>query len=109
MQKQRSPLIAFLLAALLGPLGFTYTNLIGGLLSIILAVATLWTIFVPIIIWILCALFAPLIVMSYNKSVRTQKKYVDSKHEEIIKAIKSVNLRTETETDKSKSPPWASR
>ena len=102
MKRERSPLTAFILAALLGPLGFTYTNLIGGLLAIILAVATLWTIFVPVIIWILCALFAPLIVMSYNKSVRTQKKYVDSKHEEIIKAIRSVNLQAENEADKSK-------
>ncbi len=74
MKQRRSPITAFILAASLGPVGFIYTNLIGGLIAIILSVATFSTIAVPLSVWVLCAALAPLIVFLYNRRTSLQKK-----------------------------------
>lgn len=79
MKRVRSPLSAFLLAAFLGPVGFMYTNLIGGLVLIILTVVTLWTIAVPLAVWLLCAASAPFIVASFNKKTVPLQKGADRK------------------------------
>jgi len=75
--KCKSRSTAFVMAALLGPAGYLYASIPGGLVLLILAIVSLPTIFGPIFVWLISMMFAPLEVKRANKKLlaEMQLKY----------------------------------
>jgi len=75
--KCKSRSTAFVMATLLGPLGYMYASIPGGLVLFILAIVSLPTIFGPIVFWLISIMFAPLEVKRANKKLlaEMQLKY----------------------------------
>ena len=75
--KCKSRSTAFIMAALLGPLGYMYASIPGGLVLFILAIISLPTMFGPIFVWLISMMFAPLEVKRANNKLlaEMQLKY----------------------------------
>jgi hypothetical protein len=67
--KCKSRSTAFVMATLLGPAGYLYASIPGGLVLLILTIVSWPTIFGPILFWFISILFAPLEVKRWNKKL----------------------------------------
>lgn len=72
-ENSKSPLLGFLLAILIGPIGYLYVSTTGGVVAILLAVvfALMWFPLV-FLVWIVCILAAPIEAMDQNKKLRVK-------------------------------------
>jgi O-antigen ligase len=59
MKERKSSFQAFLWALMFGPIGLMYVSPFGGLLILILMIATAGTIFIPALLYLVCILYAP--------------------------------------------------
>ena len=75
--KCKSRSTAFVMAALLGPLGYIYASIPKGLVLFILSLVSWQTIVGPIFFWLISIMFAPLEVKRANKKLlaEMQLKY----------------------------------
>lgn len=65
----KSKLLGFLLAVVLGPLGYMYASFKGGVILSALAVLAAPTIIVPVACWLLAIVMAPVSVGKHNRNV----------------------------------------
>lgn len=65
---QKSRLVSFLLTILFGPLGLLYSSIAGGLILTLIAVVFHWTIFIPILCWLLAIILGDSLTYRYNKN-----------------------------------------
>lgn len=69
----KSSVVAFLLTLILGPIGYLYVSVGGGLLFMLMAIGlALITPPLALAVWLMCVLSAPFGVSSHNKKVRAE-------------------------------------
>lgn len=69
---EKSPMAAFALAFVLGPIGLIYASPAWGLALIAMAIITAPTVLGPVAIMIASMVAAPLLAQSHNERVRRQ-------------------------------------
>jgi hypothetical protein len=79
MLREKSRTLSFFLTLFLGPLGLLYSSVVGGVILIILAVATFPTIIGPLICWILAIAIGDHCAHKHNKSVKEFKELLASR------------------------------
>ncbi|PTY35975.1 hypothetical protein BGP77_01225 [Saccharospirillum sp. MSK14-1] len=67
----KSYLITFLLTVFLGPLGLLYSSIAGGLILLIIALSTFFTVFMPILCWLLSIPLGLYATYRHNKGLGT--------------------------------------
>lgn len=70
-KKSRST--SLLLTFFLGPIGLLYASVMWGIVLIILAVATMGTIIIPVLCWVMSMLIGDAYVNDHNKSLEEFK------------------------------------
>nr|WP_319381271.1 hypothetical protein [Thiomicrorhabdus sp.] len=66
----KSQLIGFVLTFLLGPLGLFYSSWVAALILCVIAFSTAFTIFIPVICWLLSILVGFFAVNKHNEKVK---------------------------------------
>lgn len=69
--REKSPVLAFVLSLLLGPLGLLYANVLYGVILCVVAVLGFSTLIVPAFAWLLAAVDAPFAAISYNRKLES--------------------------------------
>lgn len=69
--REKSPVLAFILALLLGPPGLLYANVLYGLILCVVAVLGFSTLIVPAFAWLLAVIDAPFAAISYNRKLES--------------------------------------
>jgi len=75
-EHKKSPVLAFVLALLFGPVGYLYAHAIAGVILTVAAVLTYSTVIGPFIIWGVCLIGAPLTVQEYNRKLRSKAELI---------------------------------
>lgn len=70
---EKSRTVSFLLTLLFGPLGLLYSSIAGGIILIIVAVASAPTVIGPIVCWVLAILIGDHCTYKHNKGIRDFK------------------------------------
>lgn len=77
--EKKSPTAAFLLALLIGPLGYLYVSVGSGLSAILLAIGlALLHPGLVVIVWLMCVIAAPFEIVSRNKKLRAKAELMAS-------------------------------
>ena len=67
--RPKSRLTAFLLTFLFGPLGLFYSSVAGGIVLLLVAIASMGTIIGPVLCWITAIIWGDHTVRGHNESV----------------------------------------
>ncbi len=74
--QQKSRLTSFILTLLFGPLGLLYSSVIGGIIMIIVAIATAPTGVGPAIAWIISILWGDSATYAHNQKIKKQAELI---------------------------------
>lgn len=77
--QQKSSVLAFLLALLLGPIGLLYASPMWGVIGTLVALVSAASIVGPVIIWMLSVLSAPFLVSKHRRKLRAEAKLLSIK------------------------------
>ena len=75
---RKDPILAFFFVLILGPVGFLYTSVLGGVIMILVAIGFAVTAVWPlnILIWVICMAAAPLSATGTNKKLRIHAELI---------------------------------
>lgn len=76
---EKSRGVSFLLTLFFGPLGLLYSSVVGGIILIVLAIASAATVIGPIICWILAIAIGDHATHKHNLNVRELKALLANK------------------------------
>ncbi|ANO57497.1 hypothetical protein [Vibrio phage vB_VhaS-tm] len=77
----KSKMVGFLLALILGPLGYMYSSFQGGIILTAVAILGSPTIIVPVICWLLAIIMAPSSVGKHNRNVEITMNLLGGRNE----------------------------
>lgn len=71
---------SFVLTLLLGPLGLMYSSLAGGIILLIIAIATAATIIGPVICWLLAIVIGDSATHKHNQNIKKLTEMMQNKN-----------------------------
>ena len=74
----KSRLLSFMLTFFLGPLGLLYSNIVWGIIMIVIAVVLLPTGVGPILVWIVSVIMGDSMTLKYNEKLYAQAELMHS-------------------------------